>query len=101
MAFVAALPFGYATSLVSPNPLRRIPTFDTVADSLKEFLETEAEGFRRLVLVGHGQGGLVVQRYLARMLGAGRGRELAQIRRIVLFACPNSGSGIGLNLRRR
>ncbi|MGW9498909.1 esterase/lipase family protein [Streptomyces prasinus] len=101
MAFVAPLPFGYATSLVSPNPLRRIPTFDTVADSLKEFLETEAEGFRRLVLVGHGQGGLVAQRYLARMLGAGRGRELAQIRRIVLFACPNSGSGIGLNLRRR
>ncbi|MFI6494690.1 hypothetical protein [Streptomyces sp. NPDC050564] len=92
--------FQYATKLVEPGPLRRIPTFDTVADSLKEFMNTEAEGFNRLVLVSHSQGGLTVQRYLVRMLAEGRGRELERIRRVVLFACPNNGSQLGLTLRR-
>lgn len=92
--------FQYATRLVQPGPLRRIPTFDTVADSLKEFMDTEAEGFRRLALVAHSQGGLVVQRFLARMLIEGCGEELKRIRRVVLFACPNNGSELGLKLRR-
>ncbi|MGW4984686.1 hypothetical protein [Streptomyces mirabilis] len=92
--------FQYATRLVQPCPLRRIPTFDTVADSLKEFMDTEAQGFRRLALVAHSQGGLVVQRFLARMLTEGRGEELKRIRRVVLFACPNNGSQLGLTLRR-
>ncbi|MFE4998188.1 lipase family alpha/beta hydrolase [Streptomyces mirabilis] len=92
--------FQYATRLVQPGPLRRIPTFDTVADSLKEFMDTEAEGFGRLALVAHSQGGLVVQRFLARMLIEGRGEELKRIRRVVLFACPNNGSELGLKLRR-
>jgi pimeloyl-ACP methyl ester carboxylesterase len=92
--------FQYATRLVQPGPLRRIPTFDTVADSLKEFMDTEAEGFSHLALVAHSQGGLVVQRFLARMLIEGRGEELKRIRRVVLFACPNNGSELGLKLRR-
>jgi hypothetical protein len=35
------------------------------------------------------------------MLAAGRGADLARIRRIVLFACPNNGSQFALSLRRR
>lgn len=97
---VTPMRFQYATRLVQPGPLRRIPTFDTVADSLKEFMDTEAEGFSHLALVAHSQGGLVVQRFLARMLIEGRGEELKRIRRVVLFACPNNGSGLGLKLRR-
>ncbi|MCT9114086.1 hypothetical protein ACFWD7_43225 [Streptomyces mirabilis] len=63
-------------------------------------MDTEAQGFRRLALVAHSQGGLVVQRFLARMLVEGRGEELKRIRRVVLFACPNNGSELGLTLRR-
>ncbi|MFC7261477.1 hypothetical protein [Streptomyces lutosisoli] len=101
LAFVASLPFEYATTLVSLNPLRRIPAFDDAADMLRQFLEEgQAAGFQRLALVSHSQGGLVIQRYLARMLSEGRGQELTRIRRIVLFACPNTGSSIGLLLRR-
>ncbi|MGP3737492.1 alpha/beta fold hydrolase (plasmid) [Streptomyces sp. GDS52] len=100
LADVTQMRFQYATRLVEPGPLRRIPTFDTVADSLKEFVSTEAEGIPRLVLVAHSQGGLVVQRFLVRMLAEGRGRQLERIRRVVLFACPNNGSQLGLALRR-
>lgn len=100
LGFVEPLPFGYATSLWTFDPRRSIPTFDTVADSLKEFLDTEAEPFDRLMVVSHSQGGLVVQRHLARMTAEGRAADLARIGRIVLLACPNNGSEIALGLRR-
>lgn len=93
--------FSYATPPVSINPLRRIPNLNDVADSLDTYLTHDLADLERLALVGHSQGGLVIQRLLARMIGAGRGRELARIRRIVLFACPNNGSDLALSLRRR
>ncbi|CAG7617653.1 esterase/lipase family protein [Actinacidiphila bryophytorum] len=100
LAGVDTLPFGYATGLFMPAPHRALPTLDTVADSLKEYLDTHAAEYGRLVLVAHSQGGLVVQRWLARMLAEGRGRDLAAVARVVLLACPNNGSQIALSLRR-
>ena len=86
--------FGYATALYRWRLTRAIPSLETVADSLKEYLRTEAapERFEQLVLVGHSMGGLVIQRYLVRMLAEGRGRELARIKRVALLATPNAGS---------
>ncbi|WP_443056875.1 esterase/lipase family protein [Streptomyces sp. IBSBF 2390] len=102
LAFVAPLRFTYDTRLWQPDPRRQIPTFDTTADNLMEYLESAAGNCERLVLAAHSQGGLVVQRYLLRMLGhRGRGRELSRrIRSVILFACPNDGSQFGLALRR-
>ncbi|MFI8876915.1 esterase/lipase family protein [Streptomyces sp. NPDC055243] len=100
LGFVAPLPFRYASPRLWFNPLRRIPSFDDIAGSLKVFLEVEAGDYDAVVLVSHSQGGLVVQRYLARMLNEGRGRELRRVRLAVLFACPNSGSELLLTLRR-
>ncbi len=100
LEFVRPLTFSYDTRLWQPSPLRGVPDFDTVADSLKEFLDTEAGGFDRLLLVCHSQGGLIAQRCLARMLVEGRGPDLGRIRRVVLFACPNNGSQFALALRR-
>ncbi|UWE11154.1 esterase/lipase family protein [Actinacidiphila bryophytorum] len=100
LAGVDTLPFGYATGLFMPAPHRALPTLDTVADSFKEYLDTHAADYDRLVLVAHSQGGLVVQRWLARMLAEGRGRDLASVARVVLLACPNNGSQIALSLRR-
>lgn len=98
--FVRVLPFGYSTGLKAWRPLRVLPEIDTVADSLKEYLRTEGEPFENLVLVTHSMGGLVAQRYLARMLDEGHGRELARIRRVVMLACPNDGSELAWSLRR-
>lgn len=100
LGFVDTLPFGYATGLGRLHPLRVNPSIDTAADSLGEYLATEAGGFEELMLVTHSQGGLVAQRLLARMLGDGRGRELARIRAVVMLACPNNGSELMLSLRR-
>jgi pimeloyl-ACP methyl ester carboxylesterase len=92
--------FPYRTSLYSPHPLHRIPSIRDVADSLATYLDDVAGEFDHLVLVSHSQGGLVVQRYLARTLGAGRGSELRRIRRVVMFACPNNGSELLRSARR-
>lgn len=93
--------FGYATGMFPARwRLRVVPSVTTAADSLKEYLATEAGGFERVVLVGHSQGGLVIQRCLARMLSEGRGLELARIRRVVLLATPNTGSQLLLSTRR-
>ncbi|MEU2668045.1 FG-GAP-like repeat-containing protein [Streptomyces sp. NPDC007164] len=100
LGFVEPLTFEYATGLRPVNPLRVFPSIDTVADSLKEYLVTEAGAYDQLLLVTHSQGGLVAQRYLARMLHDGRGAELARIQRLVMFACPSNGSELLLSLRR-
>ncbi|MFD0345989.1 esterase/lipase family protein [Kitasatospora aburaviensis] len=100
-------PFQYKTGLLGKKPwnlknslLQVLPSIDTVADSLAEYLDTEAEDFQRLVLVGHSMGGLVIQRFLTHMLGQQRGHDLRRIRRIVLLACPNTGSSLVLALRK-
>ncbi|WP_073496358.1 tetratricopeptide repeat protein [Actinacidiphila paucisporea] len=100
LGFASTLAFSYATGLKRVHPLRVFPGIDTAADSLREYLATEAGAYEHLVLVSHSQGGLVVQRCLARMLGDGRGRELARVRRVVMLACPNNGSELYLSLRR-
>ncbi|MEU6347731.1 alpha/beta fold hydrolase [Streptomyces sp. NPDC047072] len=92
--------FDYATPRSSISPLRKIPNLDTVAESLRSYLDGQPVSHQRLVFVTHSQGGLVVQRYLSRMLAEGRGWELARIRRVVMFACPNNGSELFLLLRR-
>ncbi|MFI5866184.1 alpha/beta fold hydrolase [Streptomyces sp. NPDC051546] len=92
--------FEYATRPVTWNPLRRMPDLDTIAESLRGFIGDLTAGYERVALVTHSQGGLVAQRYLSRMLLAGRGRDLAKIRRLVMFACPNNGSDLFLLTRR-
>lgn len=92
--------FNYATPKLSWHPLRKMPNIDTVAESLKSYLADQPISHERLLIVTHSQGGLVVQRFLSRMLAEGRGWELRRIRRIVMFACPNNGSELFLLLRR-
>jgi len=94
-------PFDYSSPYLSVNPLKRIPDFNAVADSLDNFLTYHCGSYQRVALVSHSQGGLIVQRYLARALADGRGRELARIKRLVMFACPNAGSDLLLSLRKR
>lgn len=94
------LRFGYQSPALNWRLTRRIPDFNTIADSLSTFIEVECASFDRLVLVSHSQGGLVIQRYLAKMIGQSRGLELEKIRRVILFACPNSGSEFFLVTRK-
>lgn len=92
--------FPYPTPKWSISPRRRIPPYDTIASSLANFLEVTCGHYASLVLVCHSQGGLIAQRFLVQMLNEGRGAELARIDRIILLACPNSGSEFLLQLRK-
>lgn len=94
------LAFEYQTPRWNWRLTRRIPDFNAVADSLSTFIEVECATRQRLVLVSHSQGGLIVQRCLARMVESGRGMELGKIRRVVLLACPNNGSELLLLIRK-
>jgi pimeloyl-ACP methyl ester carboxylesterase len=96
---VAVERFGYATPLLRTSPLRRIPDLADIASSLREWLRGLRAG-GPVVIVTHSMGGLVVQRFLADRVRAGRLDELSGIAGVVMFACPNQGSEIFRTLRR-
>ncbi|WP_193241493.1 alpha/beta fold hydrolase [Streptomyces phaeolivaceus] len=100
LASVTVTRFAYASpKLRRFRPDRRTPDYNDLAERLKTFLHFEASEYDRLVLVAHSQGGLIVQRYLARMLNDGQGEALTKIQGVVLFACPNDGSDFVRPLR--
>jgi hypothetical protein len=81
--------------------MRRIPDLKDIADRLKTDLDgATLKDCSRIVLIGHSQGGLVIQRYLAEELSHGRGQELRRIRGVVMLATPNTGSQLFLSVRR-
>lgn len=98
--WVSVHPFQYDSPFVRLRPDRRVAETDDVADQLGTFLETELADAERIVLVTHSQGGLVVQRFLARKLWTGEGRDLARIKHFTMFSCPNTGSGFFLTVRK-
>ena len=95
--------FTYESPKVHFNPLRRIPDFEDVANVLATMIRKDERFNSRscLVLVGHSQGGLIIQRMLTDAVRAGRANEeLARIRGVVLLATPNAGSELFLSARR-
>lgn len=92
--------FEYPTAWFSFNPLRRIPRLQELGRALREFLDSPAFHGREIVLVGHSQGGLVIQSYLAGLLQEGQGERLAAVRHVILIATPNLGSTLLSPLRR-
>jgi pimeloyl-ACP methyl ester carboxylesterase len=95
--------FTYPSPKVLVNPLKRIPDFGHVAHELGTVLRLDERfnGRSCIVLVGHSQGGLIIQRMLVDAVRAGRANEdLGRIRGVVLFATPNGGSELFLSARR-
>jgi pimeloyl-ACP methyl ester carboxylesterase/tetratricopeptide (TPR) repeat protein len=92
--------FAYGSPFIQARPDRQVPEPDDVADHLGTYLERFADS-ELVVLVGHSQGGLIVQRYLSRTLRAGKGRSLGRVRCVVTYSCPNYGSEFFARTRRR
>jgi pimeloyl-ACP methyl ester carboxylesterase len=95
--------FTYDSPAVIFNPLKRIPDFADVADQLVTALKGQPRfnGRSCIVLVGHSQGGLIIQRMLVDAVRKDRANEdLARIRGVVLLATPNGGSELFLSARR-
>ncbi|WP_369171151.1 alpha/beta fold hydrolase [Streptomyces sp. R28] len=92
--------FDYDSPKVRLRPDRRIADVDDIADRLGTYLRHQCADGGPVVLVSHSQGGLVIQRFLARRLWRNQGAELARIKHIVMYGCPNNGSGFFLFLRK-
>jgi pimeloyl-ACP methyl ester carboxylesterase len=92
--------FEYPTAWFSFNPLRRIPRLKELGRSLREFIDSPAFHGREIVLVGHSQGGLVIQSYIAGWLEEGLADRLEAVRHVILIATPNLGSALLSPLRR-
>jgi len=97
---VDARMFEYTSPKFVLRPGKRIPELTDLAELLDTYLSTPPCADGPVVLVGHSQGGLIVQRYLGRMVIADRALELARIKRVVLFACPSNGSEFLGSVRR-
>lgn len=91
----------YPTKLFELNPKKSLPDLDTVARYLGTQLAEQLAPNQPVVFAAHSQGGLIVQRYLAQQLHEGHGLELRRVRRVLMFATPNSGSEFLLSLRKR
>ena len=95
--------FTYESPAVIFNPLKRIPDSADVANQLVTALKGQVRfnGRSCIVLVGHSQGGLIIQRMLVDAVRDDRANEdLARIRGVVLLATPNGGSELFLSARR-
>jgi pimeloyl-ACP methyl ester carboxylesterase len=91
--------FQYDTGLIRLHPRRRIPGLDTIAHRLRTRFEDLERRYRAVVIVSHSMGGLVTQRFVARMLEDGQGGRLERIKRIVMFACPTAGADFQRTIR--
>jgi pimeloyl-ACP methyl ester carboxylesterase len=98
--FVTTSTFEYESKILNVNLVKRIAEIDDIADMLITDYRTKLRESSRIVFVAHSEGGLVVQRFLARMLRNADGRALARIVRIVMFGCPNAGSEFFLKTRK-
>jgi pimeloyl-ACP methyl ester carboxylesterase len=82
------------------NPIQKIPEYGEIAKQFQTFVaEKFTAAYQELYLVGHSQGGLVIQEWLVRRLNDGHGRELRRVREILMIATPTLGSNIALGPR--
>lgn len=93
--------FEYPTKWFNFNPLRRIPRIREIAHGLEGFLaDKKYSNYEEVTLVGHSQGGLVIQAFLVRKLEDGMAEHLERIRQVLLVATPNLGSTLFSTFRK-
>ena len=89
----------YPTKWVELNLLGRIPRLQEIGRSLAGEIDSPRYRGRRVTLVGHSQGGLVIQSYIAALLTSGQGAQLRGIEQAIFFATPCEGSTTAMSFR--
>ena len=97
-------PFAYESKHVFGflNIKRRLPDYQNIAKDLEDFIRDRFDftSDRQLQLVGHSQGGLIIQEWLVQRLHKGEGEKLRQLRQVMFIATPTLGSNLFYGLRR-
>lgn len=96
---VSIVNFEYATGKIELRPNRTFPSISAIATALATTVKESVPPQLPIIFAAHSQGGLVVQRYLVQQLDLGRGEDLRRVKRVLLFATPNSGSNYASMLR--
>jgi len=89
----------YPTSWINLNLMGRIPRLQELARGLGDRIDSPDLRGRELTLVGHSQGGLVIQSWIAAVLQRGEGAQLKDVRQVIFFATPSHGSNMAMSLR--
>lgn len=99
--WAALVRFEYESPWIGFNPTVRVPDLDDLASRLDTFLKTNPQVARaeRIVMIGHSQGGLVIQQFIASKLRTGRATELVRVASCLLFATPTNGSEFLMSVR--
>jgi pimeloyl-ACP methyl ester carboxylesterase len=90
----------YPTKWIELQVFGRIPRLQELGRSLADEIDSPRYHGRSLTLVGHSQGGLVIQSYFAEMLDRDEADRLRHIRQAIFFATPSEGSSTLMPLRR-
>jgi hypothetical protein len=88
----------YPTSWVNLNVLGRIPGLPEIGKALGKKIDSPEFRDRELTLVGHSQGGLVIQSWIAGLL-TGEATRLKNVRQAIFFATPSHGSTMAMSAR--
>lgn len=87
--------WGYDTSL-DPNLLKKFfwsdnPDIDTLGRGLRTVVDNLERRYKRIVLVAHSMGGLVVQLFLLHEIQQKRSEHLDRIPEVILYGTPSAG----------
>ena len=89
----------YPTKWFELNILGRIPRLAEIAEKLLGDLALPEYRNREVTLVGHSQGGLVIQTYFAWLIAEQQAERLRWIRQAILIATPTEGSTTAMSGR--
>lgn len=89
----------YPTKWLELNVLNRIPRVEEIGRSLLNDLQAPRFRGREITLVGHSQGGLVIQACFAKALADANASLLRNVRQAIFFATPCLGSKTAMSLR--
>ena len=79
----------------------RIPDYDDITQHLDQYITANfTASYRQLFLVGHSQGGLILQAWLEKVLTGDRGESLKRLREVVFISTPTLGSALLSPLRK-
>jgi surfactin synthase thioesterase subunit len=78
--------WGYTTGVIG-----KVPTIWQAADQLQTELRLRLKSYRRIILVGHSLGGLIIRAMVVRALQEGRVDDLDRIDHILTLGTPNDG----------
>ncbi len=89
----------YPTKWIELNIAGRIPRLEEIAEKLQGDLGLPEYRNREITLVGHSQGGLVIQTYFAVLLKDQQANRLRKIRQAIFIATPTEGSTTAMSAR--